>query len=177
MSQEVDFRFILQGLEFICLWQKASYNARVLHSPYSCRCHLLFMQHCACWALGTFMKTKALPQNPHHWLDHRINKHVLLVSQLPACTCKASPCVLRQTKPGIASAWMVASSGAADHSSDMLKLVPSSCSLPKLLSCLFHDLLSLYDHQWMKGKYAGAPELYPNPSLLPCNAMTILTLH
>lgn len=70
----------------------------------SWHCCLPFVQRGVSWALEAFMKSRALPPNLHHLLDHKMNKRVLLVSQLPACTCKAPPWVPRPTKPGTPSA-------------------------------------------------------------------------
>lgn len=99
-----------------------------------------------CAVLNVFMKASALPQKTRRLLDHITNKHVLLVSQLPACTCKALSSVSGQTKPGTASARMVATTGAASTRQDALEGVLSSIALPELQSCLFCDLQTFHGH-------------------------------
>lgn len=77
------------------------------------------------------------PKNPFHLLDHRTNKRVLLVSQLSAHTSKAPLCVLRQTKPGTASAWMAASPGTANHSSGHTEISAFFHCSPKTPEAVF----------------------------------------
>lgn len=107
-----------------------------VHS-YSCHCYLLFMQCCVLSIECIYEDQGPAPENPRHLPDHRTNKRVLLVSQMSTHTSKAPPCVLRQTKPGTASAWMAASAGTANHSSGHAEITAFFHCSPKTPEVVF----------------------------------------